>query len=504
MYLHKINDEFTYVDEPYVSQNTFIGRTPEDAPLPTYEESRALLPHPVWEGHEDTVRAGEFAWKTAFGNLRRVKPGSGLVSNFIDTAFNDFLFMWDSSFIVMFGKYAARAFCFQHTLDNFYAVQHRDGFICREISEEECAGHFTRYDPSATGPNIMPWCEWEYYSLTGDKKRLAEVFPPLMAYHHWVRRHYTWRDGSYFSTGWGCGMDNQPRLEEGYHDAFDHGYMIWADACIQAVLSAKTLIKMARELGRESEAADMQEEAERLTKLINEVLWDDKTAFYYDQYRDGRLNGVKSIGAYWALLADVVPAERLDRFVAHLENEAEFNRPHRPPTLSADHEKYDPQGGYWCGGVWAPTSYMTLKGLERIGRERLAFEIAQNSVENVSRVFAEDGTLYENYAPESASRGRPAKSDFVGWSGLFPISVFYEYVLGIRADSAAQEIVWHVNLTERHGIENYPFGDAVVDLLADARKPGEKPVVHVRADKPVTVRVIWENGEETVAAEIGR
>ena len=43
--------------------------------------------------------------------------------------------------------------------------------------------------------------------------------------------------------------------------------------------------------------------------------------------------------------------------------------------------------------------------------------------------FRTDGTLWENDAPEYADRGERAKDAFVGWSGLFPISVTEELVL---------------------------------------------------------------------------
>jgi hypothetical protein len=38
-------------------------------------------------------------------------------------------------------------------------------------------------------------------------------------------------------------------------------------------------------------------------------MYDEKSAFYYDVLRNGKFNYVKSIAAYWALLADVVPQE---------------------------------------------------------------------------------------------------------------------------------------------------------------------------------------------------
>lgn len=80
--------------------------------------------------------------------------------------------MWDSAFNVMYGKYFIEAADFQVTLDNFYARQHKDGFICRELSEEEAGDRFSRDDPGSTGPNILPWAEWEYYCTTNNKERL--------------------------------------------------------------------------------------------------------------------------------------------------------------------------------------------------------------------------------------------------------------------------------------------------------------------------------------------
>jgi len=217
-------------------------------------------------------------------------------------------------------------------------------------------------------------------------------------------------------------------------------------------------------------------------------------------WRSG-LSGVKSIGAYWALLADIVPAERLPRFIAHLENPKEFKRPHRVPTLSADHPEYTESGGYWKGSVWAPTNYMVLKGLHKVGYHALAHEIACNHLDNAVKVFNETGTVWENYSSEFVKPGSPAKSDFVGWTGLIPVAVLIEYVFGIHADAEHDEIVWRVNLTEKHGMEQYPFGGRFVDLICEAREDTKaEPVITVKCDSPVRVRVIWEGGEKMIEA----
>jgi len=499
----QINQDITYNVSPIAEKNKFINMPAENAALPKYEEVSHLLPMPIWDGHDDTIDCHDFAWRTAFANLRPSNADSKFVSNFIDTAFNGYLFMWDSSFIVMFGKYGSRAFNFQKTLDNFYSHQHMDGFICRELCEHEPGEQFSRHDPSSTGPNVLGWSEWEYYCQTGDIRRLEMIFDPLLAYHLWLKEHRTWRDGTYWSTGWGCGMDNQPRLEKGYHVSFSHGHMVWIDACIQQVLSAKILVKIADIIGRsdDEEVSVLKKEIENLTSVINEKLWHDEDAFYYDLLKTGELNRVKSIGAYWALLADIIPKEKLDRFVSHLDNEKEFKRPCRVPSLAADHPEYQDDGGYWRGGVWAPTNYMVLKGLEKNGYNDLAHDIAKNCLENVVAVFKKDMTLYENYAPERPDRGNPAEKDFVGWSGLFPISILFEYVFGIRSYVSEEKIVWDVRLLEKHGIKNYPFNDLSVDLICEERaSENDEPIITALCEKPIEIEIRYRNKSKIIRA----
>lgn len=505
--LYVPNEGITYgIPDRYATENVFLKTERENVPLPTWEESKDKMPRPVWDGHDDAIACYDKAWEIAFSNLRQPTEESGFVSNFIDTAFNGFLFMWDSSFILMFGKYGTRVFNFQRTLDNMYARQHTDGFICREICETKNGEQFFRHDPASTGPNVMAWSEWVFYENFGDLERIKKVFPPLMGYYRWTKLFRTWRDGTYWSSGLGCGMDNSPRVEEKYYDYMEscNGHMVWIDACCQQILSGRILCRMAALLGREDETREIEEEIEYLTKYINDKMWDEKTGFYYDLWRGDRVSGIKTLASYWALLAGIVPEDRLDRFVAHLLNKDEFMRTHAPASLSADAPGFEPGGDYWKGSVWAPTAYMTLKGLDAVGRFDLAHKIAMNHHGNVVKVFNETGTLWENYAPDYVGRGSASRKDFVGWTGLPPIAVLFEYVMGIIPDGQKKEITWHVNLTERHGVERYPLGtDAELNLICEARSSeDEKPKVTVKSNVPVKVKVVWCGGEFEVEPEI--
>lgn len=492
----------TYLENDFAAENGFKTTKADPSGLPSYDQINGLLPHPVWDGHEDELKLYDYCWQTAFGNLRRPSEASGFIRNYIDPAFNGNVFLWDSVFMLFFGLYGRRAFNFQGTLDNFYFKQHPDGFICREINEETGEEQFQRYDPSGTGPNLLAWSEWRYYRFSGDESRLKRVFPVIAGYHRWLRNYRSWQDGSYYSTGWGCGMDNQPRFRQPYRFEFFHGFNSWIDTTCQQILSAKLLVRIAEATGRTSDAAEFIGEAEKLTQLVNERMWNEDLGFYTDKYADGGLSDVMTVGAFWALLAGIVPPERLKRFTSHLNDPATFCRPHRVPTLAANSPYYCPDGGYWRGSVWSPTNYMVLEGLTAVDEHSLAAEIADNHYANILEVFRKTGTVYENYAPESPSRGVPSASSFVGWTGISGINVLLEYQLGIRADVPSNTIVWTIRQAERHGVMNYPFGEGTVNLICEARKSSaDRPQILITGNVSANIQIHWPGGTFTVSCE---
>jgi len=489
-----------WVENRFWKDNIFPKKEKEEKSLPSYEEVKKILPEPFWENNETAIQCWNKTWELAFKNLRRPSLSNNFITNYIDTAFNDNLFMWDSCFILMFCRYARRAFDFQKTLDNFYSLQHPDGFICREIREKDGSDRFHRFDPSSTGPNIFAWCEWEHYLNTGDTERLKKIFFPLAAYHEWMRIYRTWQDGTLWSTGWGCGMDNQPRTPIDYNPIFQHGHMSWIDTTCQHILSAKILAMIAEKIGLKQEIDNFLKEAEKLTLIVNKKFWDKKKNFYFDRFRDGSLSNVMTVGAFWALLAGIVPKNKLLKFVSHLKDKKSFNRPHRVPALSKENKAYSPDGDYWNGGVWAPTNYMVLRGLTKNQFDDLAFEIASNHYFNVLEVFKETNTLWENYAPEKVSFGNPAKKDFVGWSGLTPVAVLLEYIFGLRPDASKKILVWDIRLTDAHGIKRYPFGkDGVIDLFCERRSSQkEEPKISISSTIPLNIEIRWLKGKKII------
>lgn len=496
----------TYVKEALVTENEYRIAKPEEVIPKSFEEAKNILPSPIWEGHAKEIEMYWKAWQIAISNIRQPQKGSGFVSSYLDTAYNGNIFMWDSSFMMMFARYGYRFFPFQHTLDNFYAKQHPDGFICREIKADG-ADCFERYDPTSTGPNLLPWSEMLYYKQYGDNERLEKIFPALCAYYKWLKLNRTWPNGTYWSSGWGTGMDNMPRVQPQYNMIYSNGHMVWLDACLQQILMANVLLEIGFYLERWQEIEEFEDEMKMLTKYVHDNLWDEKTGFLYDQYADGSLSTTMGMPAFWALHTDVLDAKQLERMVKHLDDTKTFNRPHRVPSLSADNPKYNPRGRYWQGGVWPGTNYMVITGLDKKGYTKQAKEIAKNHYSNVFEVYKNTGTFWEYYAPEAAEPGFMARKDFVGWTGLPPIAVFIEYILGIRSDYANHSVIWDITQTEAHGIERYPYGpDGLVSFKVNKRNSAdETPSVTIDSNVAFELTLLWgKDKSKKVSVQVGK
>lgn len=484
--------------DPLTLKNNFRERGYRPQEIITFAHARTLLPVPVIESRPEWVEMYWRAWELAWNNLRRPRPASGLIANFIDTPYNDHTFMWDSAFMVQFGLYGRRGFNFMGTLDNFYGRQHDDGFICREINTHEGYDFFYPFDPNSSGPNILAWAEWRYFRQTGDNSRLAEVFWPLLAFHRWFRAARTWPSGLYWATGLSSGMDTQNRVPDSKHY---HHHWTWVDTNMQAALNCWVLSQMATVLEEKEHTEELNRERAFLVTAINRALWNQESNFYQDVDPAGQFSPVKSIGAYWGLLdKELVPADHLEPFLRHLREGATFKRPHRIPAQAADSPGYDPEGGYWQGGVWPATNYMVLKGLRVVGQHTLAHQIALNHLENIYQVYQRTDTFWENYAPEMAMPGSGAKANFVGWSGLSPIAILLEDVIGLTVDWPLRRVMWdkRLELPGRYGVTNYPLGqNGILDLTCQGN------LIEITTTVPFTLTIQDETGTLQAAIPVG-
>jgi hypothetical protein len=521
---------------PESAQGRFFAKKDyAPSPMPKFDDLRGQLPSPIFDEKPEWVQMYWKAWELGFRNFNEPKPGSGFVSQFIDAAFSENIYLWDTCFMTMFCNAAHPLVPGIGSLDNFYAKQHADGEICREINRAKgidyvewvnrerkplfsrwgwtmnveepksdpviYAGRETPQPPpiltlDALNHPIFAWAEMESYQFTGEAQRLRLVYEPLVRYYRALEKYLRQGNGL-FITDW-ASMDNSPR------NLFLKSGGCGVDISCQMALFARQLAVIAGRLNQREDAKAFSRDADRLKQLINRQMWDERRKFYFDLAQSGERAPVKTVAAYWALLAQVASRSQARALVAELENPATFARLHRVPTLAADEKMYDPAGGYWRGAVWAPTTTMVIRGLENYGYDDLAREIALSDLDIMGRVFQQTGTIWENYAPDAAAPGKPAGKDFVGWSGIGPILYLLEYGIGLRANAPENELTWHLRSTARQGCERFRFNGHVVSLVAEADPSDAKRLcVTVKSDGAFKLRLLRRGRSQTVHVKTG-
>jgi glycogen debranching enzyme len=465
----------------------FAKKAYTDTPLPKFENDKDKIPMPILDSDPGWLDMYWKCWELAMNKAKKPYRGSPFVSNYIDEAFSDNIFQWDTHFMLMFWNYIYYIFPAIESHDNFYCRQHSDGYICREIHEKN--GEDFYYDgkdnntlTNTINPPLFPWVEYEYYKISGDDSRFKLIIPVLEKYGDWIDNNRIkpgTKHGLYWQTGLGSGMDNTPRSGSG-----------WVCISSQMAMFYLYLGKICEHEKAEAKANKFYSRSKAIAKKINQCMWNEEDGLYYDVADNGEQVTVKTAASFWPMLAEICSNEQASRLVENLKDPKTFWRPFPFPTLSADHPDFNPKGHYWVGGVWAPTNYMIIKGLQKYGFQEFAAEATEKYLNGMYEVFKKTGTVWENYAPESFNPGDIAKGDFVGWTGLGPISLLIENVIGIQLDALNNTIHWHLNRTDRYGILNFYFCNAIVSMISEKRLDKNAAAkISIESNKALTVKL---------------
>ncbi|GAC1552371.1 MAG: trehalase family glycosidase [Herpetosiphon sp.] len=436
------------------------------------------LPVPLLPNHSHLVELYWRAWEIGAGMVRMGTPENGFSQRYVDAAFGGNIFQWDTCFIAAFARYSSEQLPVLPALDNFYGRQDADGYMAREYRWENGAPLWAKRSGDSINPPLFSWAEWLVYRLTGDKTRLAAVWPHLNSYYHYLRSWHQNPDGTYWTTDMGSGMDNTPRFGAG-----------WICFTAQQALNALTMSQISSELGNGADKSYYHNEWQSIAETVNKRMWDKLEGFYWDVDSAGMPVKNKTIASFWPLLAQIASPEQAERLVAQLHDPATFWRTHPFPTLAADHRFYKSFGDYWLGSVWAPTNYMVICGLEVAGYGDFAFEATHRHLEAMHRVYGKTGTLWENYRADEDNPGEPARPDFVGWTGCGPIALLIEQFIGIQIEAQRDTITWTIRVEGPHGIARLPFRDGNVDLSID-----DGTTITVRSDRPLNLLVKGTRG----------
>ncbi len=455
---------------------------------PSYADAKAKLPVPILpDKYSWMQKLYDFTWEVLFKLVRRPRPESGLPNQYVATAMQGFLhhqFVWDSSFTAMCTAYGWRAMPYLATLDVLYSRQFDGGYIHREHDIRD--GVPAAYEPDfSPNPPIMTIAEWAIAGLTGDKLRLAKVYPILKDNHRWLQANRRLPNGVYWTTGLANGLDNSPSLGDGY-------------PCLTAQMAheAEVLGRIARVLGLAKEARAWEAEHAAVGRALNAHLWSEKQRIYATSLPDGGHNPNKVVTAFWPLWAGVVPPQRVEALAKHLKDPESFWRHHPIPSLAADSPFFRPPGDYWRGSTWAPTNFAAIKGFDRAGRHDLAVETALRHLRCMMDVFEDTGHIWENYCSEKSAKGSWSGPDYC-WTALGPVAMLFEVVIGLQADALENTLRWQLPDEPGFGVRNYPFGPATVTAVCRVGEKGGRSI-DVDSDRAFTLEVIAPGRKATL------
>jgi hypothetical protein len=461
------------------------------APPPKLEDIKDRLPQPVFDGHPEILETYWYCWKTFLGvwNYAPHHPDHQAVANingYPTWARWGSSQVWDSFSMMHFARYGHQAYPFITQFDNAYARQHENGFICQESDND----NFEVYacDPVLT-PFLIGWAEWDYYQVSGDLQRLRRVFMPLVKNYEWwmtYMRHTP--DGTYGFVTPGlrcpCGKDTHAFLPE----------LTWNTGAFPAAAfrAAETLAmaRIAILVGRPDMARFFAAEHRRLGDYINQHYWDAEHQLYNDPcdpnhvvaaYRDSQLAGqfiteIKpgvfdvSAWTFLPLFAEIAPPERVQALVRLVQDaDKGFNFPNGigdSSRLSAPDAPDDMQ-------ILPPVPRIVQDGFTRAGYRAAVQELAERYCAAMAAAYRKEGTIRESLSStQLIFSGHP---EFVGWGGVGPIANLIEYVLGFDLNVPRNTIVWHVQRTERHGLQHLKIGEFYTDMLCDERAATDAP-----------------------------
>lgn len=366
-----------------------------------------------------TVLTMQNNWRIPAGELKH----SGLFPSYHYIWFHGF-WAWDS------WKHAASLAHYDPALarEQILAMldfQNENGFIADCVYRDTS---IENHNYRNTKPPLAGWALWSVFEQEMGPVYLEKVYPRIVQQHYWwyaERDHdrdgiceYGATDGTLIAAKWESGMDNAVRFDQsGIVENSEGAFSLDQESVdLNAYLYAEKIYlgKLAAELGRPEEAERFRSDAAALKNAIQTQFFDAETGWFYDTSLDGTaFIGVIGCEGWIPLWAECATQEQAAAVKMTMMNSDHFNTMVPLQTLSAAHEKFKPERGYWRGPTWLDQAYFGIKGLENYGYHEEATALTRKLIHNAEGLLEPGMSIRENYNPMT---GGGLVSENFSWS----------------------------------------------------------------------------------------
>ncbi len=355
-------------------------------------------------------------------------------------------------------------------LDNFYNKQESSGAIRSDYNISDGKPVFTPGNPDGLCPPIFAWVEFNLFHKVGQKKRIKEIMPYLEKYYNWLDDNFRMDNGLYSVPLEATTMDNAPRKDMCYPIDFNS----------QVAMSCLYMSALGDVLNDKEISFRYKKRFFSLKTRISSLMWNNDDQFYYDLDKNENQIKVKTIAAYWTLLAEIPNEERLAGLIDHLKNPDEFGTDNPFPSLSVSDPKFSENGNGYNGSVYPYFTFMIIKGLEKYNEYELARESAIKHLYFVLDTFhpedGQKGSLWEAYKP--FTDGPAIRTDkeqtplYLPATGITTIALMIENIVGLFISLPRKTVDWIVPTLELMGISDLSLKRNMITILSNKTNRG--------------------------------
>ena len=439
--------------------------------MPVKTQTKKDYPRVSYYDH-DLVDMYDQTWQLLETHWHKGTPENGFAQRFVTDPESQRINQTEAIFSSFYLVYSTRPGAAAGQLDNFYGKQEEDGAIRGEYLLADGSPLASHDNPHSVQPPLFSWAEFNLYHKLGTKKRLRDTLPMLERYFSWLEQTFRRENGLYAVPRAALMMGNCPRGEVEYPIDFN----------AQQALNALYMSAIGDILNDKDVAFRYKRAYFSLKTRIQSLMWEEKSGFYYDLDRSGKQIGVRSLAAYWALLAEIPAEDKGERLIDHLSSPDSFGVDHPFPSLAASEPDFDKFGGDYAGAVVPTLNYMVIKGLEKYGRFEMAREVSLRHLyyvlDGLHPDTGERGTLWESYAPqhEGPARidgGKPTpRAEFLAFAGLSTVALMLENVVGLYISLPRKTVDWTIPVLEIMGVEDLALKRNTVSIVSNKSNRG--------------------------------